>query len=42
MRKEENIGHVVRGERVITSLLLECKTSTVCQFIIYQGKQKKA
>ena len=34
MRNKGNIGHIARGKRVITSLSLTCKISTLCSFII--------
>ena len=38
MGNEENIGHIVRDKRAITSLSLTYKISTICSITIYQGK----
>ena len=35
MRNEENIGHIVRGKRTITSLSHMFKISTFCYIKIY-------
>ena len=41
MRNEENIDHIVRGKRSITSLSLTYEILTAYQFIIYQVNQEK-
>ena len=40
-RNDGHNGHIVRGNRTVTSLSLADKIFAICRFIIYQGKHKK-